>query len=487
MKVLFITPTMLKRIIGILSVVVLAAGVLGADKAKPRKVDFVKEIQPIFEYNCVGCHREGNEKKFSGDYRMDTKKHTFKGKREGKGVVPGDHEESTVWEFLTLPLDDDLVMPPKDRSRRLTKEEIELVARWIDEGAYWPEGLKLRPRKRLVKAEDEGPIVDAIYSKIMAAHKPVTEAGMKAYKQDIPDSLVSFEMLPIKGGTFTMGSPAGEKGRRPDEGPQRKVTVSPFWMGKHEVTWDEFHKFMYYDKDKETKGLPSETSEYYLAAISTPTKPYVNMDFGMGTGQHPAVCMTHHAALKYCEWLSSKTGQFYRLPTEAEWEYACRAGTSTSYSWGAGTENISQFAWHKNNSMDPINFTAKYQKIGTKKPNPWGLHDMHGNVCEWVMDAYAPYQPAKGVLVDPWVKPIKLYPRTVRGGSYDLFMKFEDLRSSVRVSSHPDWKMQDPQLPTSIWYLTDARFVGFRLVRPLKLPKKEQMREIWNIGRPPEE
>ena len=478
---------MSKRVIGFLSFVVLAASVWGEDKAKQRKIDFVKVIQPILEYNCVVCHREGNERKYSGDYRMDTKEHAFKGKREGKGVVPGNHEGSTVWEFMTLSADDDLVMPPKGKTQRPTKKEIELVAQWIDEGAYWPEGLKLRPMKHRVKAGDEGPIVDAIYSKIMGAHKPVAEARMKAYKQDIPDSLVSFEMVPIKGGKFIMGSPINEKGRRPDEGPQRKVEVSPFWMGKHEVTWDEYHKFMYYDKDKSTQDLISETPEYYLAVVSTPTKPYVNMDFGMGTGKHPAICMTHHAALKYCQWLSAKTGQFYRLPTEAEWEYACRAGTTTMFSWGDGTDNISSYAWHKNNTMDPINFTPKYQKVGSKKPNVWGLYDMHGNVSEWVLDGYAPYEPSRDVLKNPWVKPTKLYPRVARGGSYDLLTKFLDLRSAARVASNPDWKIQDPQLPKSIWYHTDARFLGFRIVRPLSMPTKDAMREIWNIGRPPGE
>ena len=137
--------------------------------------------------------------------------------------------------------------------------------------------------------------------------------------------------------------------------------------------------------------------------------------------------------------------------------------------------------------MDPINFTPKYQKVGLKKPNAWGLHDMHGNVAEWVLDAYAPYMPTKGVLDNPWVKPVKLYPRVARGGSYDPFMKFVDFRSAARVASNPDCKMQDPHLPKSIWYHTDARFLGFRIVRPLKMPTKDQMSEIWNIGRPPEE
>ena len=142
---------MVRRFTGFIVVFVLTSSFSRAAEKKPRKIDFVKEIQPILEFNCVGCHREGNEKKFSGDYRMDTKKLTFKGKREGKGIVPGDHEESTVWEFMTLPLDDDLVMPPEDKTQRPTKEEIELVAQWIDQGASWPDGLELRPRKKILR------------------------------------------------------------------------------------------------------------------------------------------------------------------------------------------------------------------------------------------------------------------------------------------------------------------------------------------------
>ena len=487
-EVRFTMPTMFMRIFGFMSTILMVAGCAAAEKAKPGKVNFVKEIQPILEFNCVGCHREGKAKKHGGGLRLDVRELAFKGDDEGTGITPGKPGESALFELMTLPKDDELVMPPAEKEQRPTKKEIALVKRWIEEGAYWPKGLKLKPKKHTVEVEDEGKIVGAIFPKIRAAHKPVAETAMKPYQQEVPNTLVSFELVPIRGGTFKMGSPAGEKGRRPDEGPQRTVKVSPFWMGKHEVTWDEYHLFMYYDKEKATRDLIAESQEYYLAALSTPTKPYVNMDFGMGTGKHPAICMTHHAAVKYCEWLSAKTGVYYRLPTEAEWEYACRAGTTTAYSWGdaADKATISAHAWHKDNTLDPINFTPKYQKVGLKKTNPWGLYDMHGNVAEWVLDAYAPYQPVKRVLVDPWVKPVKLYPRVVRGGSYDPFMKYEDLRSAVRVSSNPDWKMQDPQLPKSIWYHTDARFVGFRIVRPLKMPTEERMREIWNIGRPPE-
>jgi len=282
-------------------------------------------------------------------------------------------------------------------------------------------------------------------------------------------------MLPIPSGEFLMGSPASEPKRKPDEGPQHKVKLDPFWMGKCEVTWDEYELFMYPEEKKKAADgtYLSETAD----ALTRPTKPYVEMSFGMGKNGFPAISMTQHAANKYCQWVSAKTGHFYRLPTEAEWEYACRAGTTTAYSFGDDASQLGDYAWFGGNSNE------KYQKVGQKKPNPWGLHDMHGNVTEWTLDQYSPdfYKQFENIVAEnPWNKATEPYPHSARGGAWDD--NPDKLRSAVRRASSKDWKMQDPQLPKSIWFLTDAQFLGFRIVRPLKVPSPEEMKNYWNSG-----
>jgi formylglycine-generating enzyme required for sulfatase activity len=287
-------------------------------------------------------------------------------------------------------------------------------------------------------------------------------------------------MVPIPGGEFVMGSPDTEPGRKPDEGPQHKVKISPFWMGQCQVTWNEYELFMYPDEERRTRGtVPTDAAGDKLAdAVTHPSKPYVEMSFGMGKDGFPAISMTQHGANKYCQWLSAKTGQFYRLPTEAEWEYAARAGTTTAYFFGDDKSKLGEYGWFEQNS------DFKYQKVGKKKPNPWGLYDICGNVVEWVLDQYDPdfYKQCAGSgdTVDPWNKATKPYPIAVRGGSWDDEATM--CRNAARRGSDRSWKMQDPQLPKSIWYFSDAQFVGFRIVRPLKVPPPEQMQKYWTSG-----
>ena len=304
--------------------------------------------------------------------------------------------------------------------------------------------------------------------------------AMKPYAEIIEHTDVVIDMVPIPGGKFTMGSPKGEPDRREDEGPQHQVEIAPFWMGKYEITWNQYEIWGENIDIARRQIFASPTSprDEVADVITRPTPPYTDMSFGMGKLQNPAICMTQHAARMYCEWLSAKTGRYYRLPTEAEWEYACRAGTSTAFSFGDDVGKLDEYAWHKGNSEE------HYHDVGQKKPNPWGLYDMHGNVAEWVLDQYVPDQYGKHLagVRNPLAIPDKLYPRTVRGGAWNS--KPEMLRSAARVGSDETWKEQDPQIPQSIWYHTDAHGVGFRVVRPLEVPSDEERVAKWDKTAP---
>jgi formylglycine-generating enzyme required for sulfatase activity/mono/diheme cytochrome c family protein len=442
-----------------------------------KKIDFVKDVQPILEFNCVSCHREGEDK---GNLRLDTRDLAIKGGDDGAGIVPFDSSKSPVYTTTALPPDHDDLMPPSNKGGPLPKEEIQTLKDWIDQGAYWPSNVVLQPKKKEAVALDDTQLLQDLFAKIMANMEVTNAADMKPYEVTIPGTDVKFKMVPVPGGEFVMGSPEGEPGRKPDEGPQHKVKIEPFWMGTCEVTWNEYELFQFPEEEKKRRRrMGSEETIHALAdAVSRPTTPYVEMSFGMGKDGYPAISMTQHAANTYCKWLSAKIGQFYRLPTEAEWEYAARAGTTTPYSFGDDLKKLGEYAWYAENS------DFKYQKVGTKKPNPWGLHDMHGNVIEWCLDQYEPEgykQFVAATAENPWIVATKPYPHVARGGSWD-----DDppaLRSAARRGSSAAWKQQDPQLPKSIWYHTDAQFLGFRIIRPLKLPPEAlELRKYWTSG-----
>jgi formylglycine-generating enzyme required for sulfatase activity len=302
---------------------------------------------------------------------------------------------------------------------------------------------------------DEHATVERLHQRIAAA-KPV---AMSAYRTTIPGTTVSIDMVPIPAGEFRMGTEG-----KADESPRHRVRIEPFWMQKFEVTWDQYRLFM-----SARQAGELDHKDETVDAISRPTRPYVEMSFGMGIEGYPAISMTQHAANKFAEWLSARTGQFYRLPTEAEWEYACRAGA------GDDPKPLGDYAWYSGNS------DGKYQKVGTKKPNPWGLYDMLGNVMEWTLDQYdAGFYSKSADSTEPWNRATQPYPHAVRGGSWND--DAAQVRCGARVASDPSWKQQDPQLPKSIWYHTDAQWLGFRVVRPLKVPSAEEMYRYWNSG-----
>ncbi len=448
------------------------------------RISFEKHIQPILEQNCVTCH---NPEKDKGDWILSTKKEAFESGDNAPNIVPFQAAKSGLFALTALDPDDDELMPPAKSGGPLKKDEINLLKAWIEQGAVWPEGINLEAKEKAAgdtNNPDTLDLVRKIHAHIVATSQEKAEAEMKPYEASIPKTGAPYAMVVIPGGKATIGSPASEADRRDDEGPQIEVQIKPFWMGKHEVTWDEYEPFMLTSEGRNKDGSrktwsPADKPE---DLISQPTPPYQPMDFGMGRNGFPAICMTQHAANKYCQWLSAQTGHFYRLPTEAEWEYAARAGSKTAYFFGDDPAQLEEYAWFFDNAE---NF--QYSQVGKKKANPWGLFDIYGNVCEWTLDQYAKdryttwaAKAANGVLSNDWVRSTAPYPHVARGGHYDDDP--DALRSAARRASDPNWKQQDPQLPKSIWYLTDATWLGFRIVRPLEIPTVEEMHAAWNNG-----
>jgi formylglycine-generating enzyme required for sulfatase activity len=260
-------------------------------------------------------------------------------------------------------------------------------------------------------------------------------------------------------------------------------------MAKCEASWAEYKVYMsdieLFMKPDNIRAVPL-TSANEVDAITAPSKlyePTFTYEFGEDP-KLPAVTMSQFAARQYTKWLSKRTTEnvIYRLPNEAEWEYACRAGTTTAYSTGDDPKQLNDYAWTLENSEE------KPQFVGTKKPNPWGLHDMHGNVMEWTLDGYFPEgykhlsgdlagKRGKGLSLTHW--PTSMFPRTVRGGSFQF--PADKARSASKLPSHKDWYDTDPNRPKSAWWFTDdpARGVGLRVIRPLNPPTKEELEKCW--------
>ena len=316
----------------------------------------------------------------------------------------------------------------------------------------------------------------------------VANGYMVPYTATIPGTKVKFEMLPIPGGTFKMGSPESEEDRSDDEGPQIEVTVEPFWMAKYEVSWNEYKQFMRLDKvfkAFQQRGLRKIEGEHKVDAITAPSSlydPTFTYEAGQGPNQ-PAATMSQFAAKQYTKWLSLLGDDFYRLPYEADWEYACHAGTTTAFYFGDDADDLEDHAWYWENSDE------ERHDCGELKPNPWGLYDMYGNVAEWVLDkysedGYAHVKNKKGTAADVYTKPDEPYPLVLRGGSWEL--EAEDCRSASRFASDDeDWKGSDPNYPQSPWWYTDSPGLGtgFRIIRPYKVPKTRKEKEVfWDAG-----
>ena len=283
------------------------------------------------------------------------------------------------------------------------------------------------------------------------------------YSEKIPNSNLSIEMIFIPGGEYTMGNKKSNA----------NTQVSSFWMSKYEITWDIYQLFV--DESFENTDLIIKTKNdiIIIDGFSGPTVPYTDMSFGMGKEGFPAVNMTHFAASRFCQWLSSVTGNLYRLPTEAEWEYACRSGTSGDYYYGDDINLIDEYSWNKNNSNN------SYQMVGQKIPNKWGLHDMLGNVSEWVADSYdVNIFKSKKLRNDPFIFSESKYPKVYRGGSWND--EPVSLLTHKRFYSDNSLQKRDPQIPKSQWWNTDAPNIGFRIVRVNKGYSKSHRNIFWN-------
>lgn len=255
--------------------------------------------------------------------------------------------------------------------------------------------------------------VDKLESAALPIHPSAT--GTSFFKLSWQEIVVPKNMIWLPLGDFLMGSPEKEAERFMDEGPVHSVTIPHgFWMDRHEVTQEQFAKLMH--------STPSST------------------DF---TANLPVNRITWHEANEYCERLTKAEqqrdtlplGYVYRLPTEAEWEYACRAGTETAYSYGDETKSLSQHGWWAGNSR------GKPEPIGQLKPNPWGFYDIHGNVFEWCLDIYKAYPEGRAFSDTGKLK-------ILRGGAY--YCPRGILRSACRA---------EPQQPDYRWILA-----GFRVV-----------------------
>jgi formylglycine-generating enzyme required for sulfatase activity len=271
---------------------------------------------------------------------------------------------------------------------------------------------------------------------------------------------IEIKLVLIPNGTFMMGSPIEEEGRYDNE-VQHKVTISrDYYLGVTEVTQGQYEKVMGTNPSKFQKQV------------------ILNKDSSM----YPVEKVSWEDAVSFCKRLSElpdeKTaGRVYRLPTEAEWEYACRAESETAFHFGGSSKLSDDFAWFGNSNKQT-------HPVGQKKPNAWGLYDMHGNAAEWVIDGYANYMPQEAVVnaAKDWARTDKPDPRAVRGGSWEF--PAAECRSSARLPSDDEaWKYQDPNLPLSPWWYTDdpARGVGFRLLRPLQTLPRMEIEDFWKI------
>lgn len=282
------------------------------------------------------------------------------------------------------------------------------------------------------------------------------------YTQHIANSNISFKMVAIHGGVFSLGRTPEALEKEDDEIPAKNISVTDFWMAETEVVYDLFQLFFEESKDP----LPK------VDGITRPSPPYIDFTLGMGkTGGFPANSMQQYGAIMFCKWLYQKTGVFYRLPTEAEWEYAAKLNLDSQIAQDSVL--LGNYEWYSNNSEN------KYHMVASKQAGKIGLYDMLGNVAEWTLDQYdnSYYSKIEEGSINPLSPKLKRHPITVRGGHYNT--PFKAMRASNRTMSDPLWNRRDPQIPKSKWWNADAPFVGFRLVRPAAQLNEEEISKFF--------
>jgi formylglycine-generating enzyme required for sulfatase activity len=246
----------------------------------------------------------------------------------------------------------------------------------------------------------------------------------QGFRDSLKDGTLVSEMVYLPSGSFKMGDIQGKGWDR--EKPVHEVTLEAFAIGRNPVTVDEFRRFVdvteYQTEAEQQDGAyVFDGKNWGQKSDASWRNPYMSQD-----DDHPVVCISWNDAAAYCEWLSEQTGAHYRLLTEAEWEYACRASSATRYSFGDDEQLLGDYAWYSKNAEN------KTHPVGEKLPNDWQLYDMHGNVWEWVQDWFGGY--SKAPQHNPSGPETGSY-RVFRGGGWHG--DAEDCRSAFRGRNEP--------------------------------------------------
>ena len=337
-------------------------------------------------------------------------------------------------------------------------------------------------------------VIGLVAERPAQGHFVETDRGfMVSYTEQIPGTNVRVAMVPVPGGRLAV-MPDFSTRRRVNHSdpksvpnhvvgaskPSHFVTIAPFWIGKYEVTWGEFEPYSgLYPIFREFDDHNFRTWNQLAGAdaVTVPTELYAPDYHFFGKSKLPVAGVTQFSARQYTKWLSRLTERQYRLPAEAEWEYACRGGTTTQFSWGDDFSQVAEYA---------VAFSAgrhRPEEAGTLRPNPWGLYNMHGNVAEWVLDAYSSEGIPKssgGELVDLVRWPKAIHPRVARGGWWQT--DAHGCRTVARMGSTTTWSESDPGDPVSPWWHCDvpAQGLGFRIVRSLDTLPQNVLDRVWN-------